>query len=70
MYNNMFLSDRYPYWIRGIPQTIQEFHHNVVYPPLSSFEPRRLVGTGAEEKAKFILRDNVFNLKDDPTVLP
>ena len=70
MHHNTFLSDKYPYWIRGIPQNIQDFYNNAVYPPLDSYDKIRLYGSNDVQKAKFIVRDNVFNLKENPKVVP
>lgn len=70
MHHNTFLSDKYPYWLRGIPETIQDFYNNAIYPSLESYEKFRLYGSNDAVKAKVKIRDNAFNLKDDPTVVP
>ncbi len=70
MHHNTFLSDKYPYWIRGIPQDIQDFYLNAMYAPLESYDKIRLYGSNDEQKAKFIVRDNLFNLENGPVVIP
>ncbi len=70
MHHNTFLSDKYPYWIRGIPQDIQDFYNNAVFPALDSYDLKRLYGSNDAQKEKFIVRDNLFNLKKEPVVVP
>lgn len=70
MHHNTFLSEKYPYLIRGLPTGIQDFYRNAVYEPLSSYERGYLYGWDSEYYKKFLVRDNVFDLKNNPMVVP
>lgn len=62
MYNNTFLADTYPYWLRGIPEEYQEFHNNVVKQPLSAYNKGKLVA----DKVKMF--DNIFGIANKTVV--
>jgi hypothetical protein len=70
IYHNTFLSEKYPYLIRGLPSGVQEFYRNAVYMPLDAYEKGYLYGWNSDYYDKFIVKDNVFNLKKDPVVIP
>ncbi len=59
MYNNTFLFRKtdeyvYPYWLRGVPEDYQTFHHNICVERITVFDPDRL----SNERAT--LNDNIF----------
>lgn len=56
MYNNTFLVDTYPYWLRGVPEDHQTFYQNIVFNPVSFYDKSRLTNS----KAKFY--DNIFGI--------
>ncbi len=70
MHHNTFLSEKYPYLIRGLPTGIQDFYMNAVFAPLKSYERGYLYGWNADYYKKFLVRDNVFDLKNKPVVVP
>ena len=54
MYNNTFLSKKYPYWLRGVPEDYQIFYNNICVEPLESYSRELLVNERAT------LYDNIF----------
>ncbi len=56
MYNNTFLSDAYPYWLRGVPEEYQKFYNNNVLNRYETYSERRLKGEKVE------IYDNIFGI--------
>ncbi|MBE6551468.1 MAG: hypothetical protein E7665_04960 [Ruminococcaceae bacterium] len=56
IYNNTFLSDAHPYWLRGVPEEYQVFYHNNVLNRYESFNSNRLTGENVE------IYDNIFGI--------
>jgi len=55
MYNNTFLNSKtYPYWLRGVPEDYQVFHHNICVRKRSSYDDTFL------KNEKATLYDNIF----------
>ncbi|MBR6558980.1 MAG: right-handed parallel beta-helix repeat-containing protein [Clostridia bacterium] len=54
MYNNTILTEKTPYWLRGVPEDYQVFHHNICIGKYESYEIDHLVN----EKAT--MYDNIF----------
>ncbi len=68
MHHNLFLSDEYPYSLRGTPTDLQDFYNNAVYRSLGFYTKQRLYGT-AEQQTKIKVRDNLFGLGSSRTVV-
>ncbi|HBN85962.1 MAG TPA: hypothetical protein DDZ89_19215 [Clostridiales bacterium] len=62
MFNNLFLSDEYPYYLRGTPTDMQEFYNNAIYNQLGVWQTGPLYGTGAQRN-KIVVKNNLFNVK-------
>ena len=58
IYNNTFLADTNPYWLRGIPEEYQYFYHNVCINEYNQYTTNKLVGTRVK------IYDNVFGIKN------
>ncbi len=58
MYNNTFLADTNPYWLRGVPEEYQYFYKNVCINNYASYNVSKLVGQNVK------LYDNIFGIKD------
>ena len=54
MYNNTFLTDEYPYWLRGVPEDYQIFYHNVCIKNYDFYSKTYLINKRAT------LYDNIF----------
>lgn len=63
MYNNTFLAEDYPYWLRGVPNDYQTFHHNNCLYPYETYDPYRLIAD------KVSVYDNIFGI-DEQTLVP
>ncbi len=58
MYNNTFLADTNPYYMRGVPQEYQEFYHNVCVNQYGAYNTSKLVAQNVK------IYDNIFGIKD------
>jgi hypothetical protein len=64
MFNNLFLSNEYPYYLRGTPTDTQEFYNNALYNALGFWQKGPLYGSG--ERQKYIhVYNNLFNIKGE-----
>lgn len=68
MRNNLFLSDQYPYYLRGTPTDTQQFYNNAIYNTLGYYQRAHLYGT-LEQQKKISTRNNLFNLKGNAAVV-
>ncbi|MBE6551469.1 MAG: right-handed parallel beta-helix repeat-containing protein [Ruminococcaceae bacterium] len=58
MYNNTFLADTNPYWMRGIPEDYQLFYHNVCVNKYSQYNTGKLVAKNVK------IYDNIFDIEN------
>jgi len=62
IYNNTFLADDYPYFVRGVPVEYHRFYRNVVIGTKDKYDFRYLTGK------KYEIYDNIFGIKEKTVV--
>ena len=58
MYNNTFLAEDHPYWLRGVPSEYQLFYRNNCLYPYETYRKEKLEGENVE------IYDNIFGLDE------
>lgn len=63
MYNNTFLAEDHPYWLRGVPSEYQYFYQNNCLYPYDTYRKDKLEGENVS------IYDNIFGI-DEQTLVP